>query len=475
MKDPMVTDKQIEGVFQSQKITAQRWKTEPIKNRIDRIKRIKDWVLAHRDDIKEAIYNDFKKPPEEVDLSEVYVVLSEIKHTLAHLKSWAKSKKVPAPFAMLGSQSSVYLEPKGVVLIIAPWNFPFNLTIAPLISALAAGNTAILKPSELTPSCTALMQNMIAELFEESEVYVAAGDKEVAQQLLKLPFDHIFFTGSPRVGQIVMEAAAKNLTSVTLELGGKSPTIIDESADLPEAAERIAWGKFINAGQTCIAPDYIMVHQSVRAEFIDELKTAIQDLFDDQGLGLENSTSFARIVNEGNFQRLSNMLEDAVNGGAKVEFGGEVIDSDLFIAPTVLSNLDANSTVLQEEIFGPLLPVVEYKKLDEVVDYINQRPKPLALYIFASKNSVPEKILQETSSGSAAVNDCVIQFMNPHLPFGGTSTSGFGKSHGQAGFLAFSNEKSILKQRRGITSIKPVYPPYTSLAQKAIEMLIRYF
>ncbi len=462
-------------VFQAQKATSKRWKTEPIDNRINRLKSIRDWVLAHRDEIKEAIYLDFQKPAEEVDLSEVYVVLSEIKHALTNLKAWTKPKKAAAPLAMIGSQSYVQMEPKGVVLIIAPWNFPFNLTIAPLVSALAAGNTAILKPSELTPNCTQLMQKLVGELFNDDEVFIASGDQKVAQELLQLPFDHIFFTGSPRVGKIIMEAASKHLTSVTLELGGKSPVIIDPTADLTDAAEKLAWGKFINAGQTCIAPDYIMAHRSIRSQFIDELRMAIDRLFDDEGLGMERSKAYARVINDHHYQRLSAMIKDAVDHGAQVEYGGETNEAECYIAPTVLSNLDPASKVLQEEIFGPILPVTDYDDLDQAIDYINQRPKPLALYVFSSDKSAQNRILKETSSGSAAVNDCVIQFMNPNLPFGGVSNSGFGKSHGETGFIAFSNQKSVLKQRQGMTSIKPVYPPYTDFAHKAIEMLIRYF
>jgi aldehyde dehydrogenase (NAD+) len=272
-----------------------------------------------------------------------------------------------------------------------------------------------------------------------------------------------------------MEAAAKHLSSATLELGGKSPVIIDASADLTDTAEKIAWGKFINAGQTCIAPDYIMVHQSIRSEFIDELRMAIDRLFDDQGLGMEHSKAYARVVSSDHFQRLSGMIQEAVAQGARIEYGGNTNEAQCYIDPTVLSNPDPASQVLQEEIFGPILPVTEYEDLDKAIEYINQRPKPLALYVFSSKKSTQNKILNETSSGSAAVNDCVIQFMNPNLPFGGVSNSGFGKSHGETGFIAFSNQKSVLKQRQGMTSIKPVYPPYTEFAHKAIEMLIRYF
>lgn len=473
MKKPH--DFNLKEIFQSQQETSIDWRTQSVATRIGRLLKMKDWVNSHKDDIRQAIYADFKKPPEEVDLSEIYVVLSEIKHILKNLERWCKPLKAEAPLALVGSRSYVYYEPKGVCLIIAPWNFPFNLSIAPLASALAAGNTVILKPSELTPNCTRLIETMVQDLFLPSEVAVISGGKEIAQELLKLPFDHIFFTGSPAVGKIVMAAAAENLTSVTLELGGKSPTIIDESADLQDAAEKIAWGKFINCGQTCIAPDYILIHHSVQNQFTDELRLAVDKLFNEEGLGIENSPSYARIINNSHFQRLNGLLTNAIELGANLEIGGATDDNERYLAPTALSKIPENARIMHEEIFGPILPLISYQTLDEAIHYVNSNPKPLALYIFSKSGNSTRKILESTSSGSAAVNDCVIQFMNPHLPFGGVNASGFGKSHGHHGFLSFSNEKSVVKQKTGLTSIKPVYPPYTSLAKNAINILLKYF
>lgn len=465
----------LEKVFKSQKTTSIKWREQDVQTRLKRLIRLQKWVKKHRAEIKEALFQDFKKPPEEVDLSEVYVVLSELKHAISNLQKWARPRKVEAPLALVGSQSLIQYEPKGVCLILAPWNFPFNLTVAPLVSALAAGNTTILKPSELTPHCSQLIAKMVEELFDPSEVAVFQGDKQIAQHLLTLPFDHIFFTGSPAVGKIVMQAAAKNLTSVTLELGGKSPVIIDGTADLADAAEKIAWGKFINCGQTCIAPDYILVQESVEEAFIDELRLAIDRLFDHDGNGIEEGANYARIINEAHFNRLWNMLNQALDQGAILEAGGEAIEDELYIAPTVISRVPKEADLMEQEIFGPILPVITFKELDSAVQRINSYQKPLALYLFSRSESHKHQVLQQTSSGSVAINDCVVQFMNPNLPFGGVNHSGFGKSHGFRGFTAFSNEKAVVKQKVGLTSVKPVYPPYTNLVRNAIDLLLKYF
>ncbi|MDH3708340.1 MAG: aldehyde dehydrogenase family protein [Cyclobacteriaceae bacterium] len=465
----------IKRLFKHQQNTSRLWRQEGPQARLKRLIKLQKWIREHRKDIQDAIYKDFKKPAEEVDLSEVYVVLSELKHAISNLRKWSRPRKVEAPLALVGSQSLIQYEPKGVCLIIAPWNFPFNLSVAPLVSALAAGNTVILKPSELTPNCSQLVENMVLELFEPSEVAVFQGDKHIAQQLLRLPFDHIFFTGSPAVGKIVMKAAAQHLTSVTLELGGKSPVIVDSTADLADTAEKIAWGKFINCGQTCIAPDYLLVDKEVEEELIDELRLAIDRLFDGEGLGIENSTDYARIINREHFDRINMLLEDALDQGAILETGGLSDHTDHYLAPTLISRVPSNSLIMEKEIFGPVLPVLTYEHLEEAISTINERPKPLALYLFSRSQVHKNAVLTQTSSGSVAINDCVVQFMNPYLPFGGTNHSGFGKSHGFRGFQAFSNEKGIVKQKVGLTSVKPVYPPYTNLVRSAIDLLLKYF
>ena len=466
--------KSIVDVFELQKARENELIQSPIEYRIKNLEKLKSWIEENRKAIQDAIYLDFKKPASEVDLSEIYVVLSEIKYALKHIRSWSKPQKVDSVMAMIGSKSYVHYEPKGVCLIIAPWNFPFNLAIGPLVSALAAGNSVIIKPSELSPNCSQLIEDMISDLFKPTEVAVFNGGKGIATELLKLPFDHVFFTGSPKVGAIVMEQAAKHLTSVTLELGGKSPAIVDVTADIEDAAEKLVWGKFINCGQTCIAPDYVLVDEKVEESLLEHMGRIVDKFYNPEGLGIDSSSSYARIIGDRHFDRLNNLLLDAVESGAEIEYGGQLDLKDRFLAPTILSNVSENMRVMQEEIFGPILPVSTYQNSSEVIKTVNSKPKPLALYIFSSSSEFTNTVLQSTSSGSVAINECVLQFMNPGLPFGGIGESGFGKSHGFTGFQAFSNQKSVLRQKTGLTSVKPLYPPYTKLTKKAIDFLLKY-
>jgi len=450
-------------------------RTEKIHSRKEKLRNLKRWILKHRESIHDALYKDFQKPVEETDFTEIYVVLSEIRQALWNLSEWVKPKKVDTPLPLLGTRSVIQYEPKGTCLIMAPWNFPFNLTIGPLVSAIAAGNTAILKPSEMTPHTSALINTMITELFPPEEVSVVEGGIEASKALLALPFDHIFFTGSPKVGKIVMEAAAKNLTSVTLELGGKSPAIVDETASISDAAQKIVAGKFMNNGQTCIAPDYLLVHEKVKEKLIGSIVKETINFYDPEGNGIENSRDYGRLVNDTHFQRIKNMIEDEVAEGAKVEMGGKFDVETRFIAPTLISDVSENSALLREEIFGPVLPLISFTDLDEVLTRINSEQKPLALYFFSRKNARQKKVLNSSSSGTACINECVIQFLNPNLPFGGVNNSGLGKSHGYFGFLAFSNEKAVLRQRVGFTTAKLLAPPYTRFSKMVIGILLRYF
>jgi aldehyde dehydrogenase (NAD+) len=470
----MAASLEIDQVFNSQRSRDNLQQSRLLKTRIEKLTKLRTWIHENREQIQQALFNDFKKPAEEVDLSEIYVVLSEIKHALKHLKAWVKPQKMDTNLALLGSKSYVYHEPRGVCLILAPWNFPFNLTVGPLISAIAAGNNVILKPSELTPNCADLIKTMVVELFQPQEVAVFTGDKEVASKLLALPFDHIFFTGSPRVGKIVMEQAAKHLTSVTLELGGKSPAVVDFSADLEDTAEKLVWGKFLNGGQTCIAPDYLLVDERIEDQLLEHMTRYIDRMYNADGEGIASSSAYARIIDAAHFGRLKGLLDEALKQGAELEFGGNANAEDHFLMPTVISNVAADSPIMQQEIFGPILPVISFQKLSEAIELINQGTKPLALYMFSKSDDFNQKILQQTTSGSVAINDCVVQFMNPNLPFGGVNYSGFGKSHGYSGFQAFSNQKSVLKQKTGLTSVKPLYPPYTDLTNKAIDFLLKY-
>jgi aldehyde dehydrogenase (NAD+) len=462
-------------IFEAQKANVLSLRKEPASARKERLQMLRKWVLDNRAAIQAAAYADFKKNPAEVDGVEVFHVIQEINYALANLDEWMKPKKIDAPLTMLGSRATLQVEPRGVCLIIAPWNYPFSLAIGPLVSALAAGNSAIIKPSELTPNVSALLAEMIKALFPENVVSVFQGGPDVSTQLLACPFDHIFFTGSPAIGKVVMKAAAEHLTSVTLELGGKSPAIVDASVSLKEAAKRIAVAKFINNGQTCIAPDYILVDEKIIEEFTRELIAQTKKLFLEKDETFQTTANYCRIVNDKHFQRLNSLLQEALAKGAKLEFGGPVDPASRFIHPMILSQTPMESRLMEEEIFGPILPIVAYRTLDDALTLVNSKPKPLALYIFSNKRSTQRRILQESSSGGACVNDSAIHFLHHGLPFGGVNHSGIGKSHGHYGFMAFSNEKPVLMQRHGITSISPFYPPYTQVTKRIMNWILKWF
>jgi aldehyde dehydrogenase (NAD+) len=464
--------------FQSQfdalRAQAPKLRREGAAARRQRLRRLADWLTAHRTDIQQALYQDFRKPPAETDVTEIWASLVELKHTIRHLGQWLAPRRVGTPLALMGTKGWVQVEPKGVVLIIAPWNYPFYLAIDPLISAIAAGNAVVIKPAEQTPATSALLCRLCEDLFAPDEVWVAEGGKEVATELLRLPWDHIFFTGSPQIGKIVMRAAAEHLSSVTLELGGKSPAIVDATANLRDAAEKIVWGKFVNAGQTCVAPDYVLVQASVQASLVAEMKKAITRYYNAEGQGVKQSESYARIVNEHHYARLARLLEDAEMRGATVATGGGVDEQQRYIEPTILTDVPASAAVLEEEIFGPILPVIAFDTLADTADYVNARLKPLAQYVFTTSKKNRRYLLDNISAGGAAVNETIIQLAHPELPFGGVGNSGLGKAHGHAGFLAFSNEKSVLQQRIGRTGIKTMYPPYNSGVKRLIGWLLKY-
>ncbi len=465
----------LEQVFERQRKRSLELRHDTIVDRLNRLRKLESWIQAHRERIKEAVHKDFMKPLLEVDTSEIYPVLTELRHTIDHLDQWMRPKKIDATLAYVGTRSEIQYEPKGVCLIIAPWNFPFNLCLGPLVSCIAAGNTAVIKPSELTPNTSRFLKVMMGEIFEQELVAVVEGAADISQALLDFPFDHIFFTGSPAVGKLVMKAASRHLSSVTLELGGKSPTIIDSSANLNDAAKRIAFGKFLNNGQTCIAPDYVLIEESVKEEFVNKLRREIQNMFGDGNEINEQSTSYARIVNAKHFHRVNDLLKDAIERGVKVEQLGPINPETNFMAPVILVDAPSNSKVMEEEIFGPLLPVVSFVKRDRVLEHINQRPKPLAMYIFTKRRPFIEYILQNTSAGGVCINECVLQFTHPNLPFGGVNNSGIGKSHGYHGFLAFSNEKPVLRQKSGWSGPYLLHPPYSSKMKRIVDVLLRWF
>ena len=383
---------------------------------------------------------------------------------MRHLRSWMKGRRVaPAP-ALLGSRSRIAYEPKGVVLIISPWNFPINLSLGPLVSAIAAGNCAIIKPSELTPHSATVMRSILGDLFDEDEVAMVEGDASVATELLRRRWDHIFFTGSPAVGKIVMRAAAEYLTSVTLELGGKSPVIVDRTANLDEAARKIAWGKFLNCGQICIAPDYVLLDESVAAPFTEKLKRAIDSMSGEGARGV--------LVNDRHAARVKSLLDSAVAQGAKVIAGGTAVDRN--IAPTVLGNVAADAPIMQEEIFGPLLPMLTYASREEAYRFIGSREKPLVLYLFSRDRRVVREVFAETRAGGTVVNDTLVHFFQTRLPFGGIGNSGVGKSHGFFGFEAFSNPRGVLEQPTRFSIVQLVYPPYTKFRQWLIDFTLKW-
>ncbi len=439
----------------------------PLKSRRKKLKLLKNWILANRSAIQDAVFQDLQKPALETDINEIFVVLTEIRTALRKLDSWAADRPIPSSLAYFGTGAYVHHEPKGACLIIAPWNYPFQLAVAPMVSALAAGNTIILKPSEVADSTSELIQRMCNDLFESDEVKVIQGGVEETTSLLQLPFDHIFFTGSPQVGKIVMQAAGKNLASVTLELGGKSPTIVDKSANIKDAAEKISWGKWQNAGQVCIAPDYLFVHEDVKDRLVQELKTAVNKIYG-------KDENYGGIINKHHFRRVKGIMEDALEKGATIEFGGETDETNLRFAPTLLSNANLEARILDEEIFGPIIPILTYRELDDAIEFINQKPKPLALYVFSKSQRNIKKIQSATSSGMLTINDTVLQFGHPHLPIGGVNNSGIGKSHGHAGFIAFTNEKAVLKQPSSLTVIKTIYPPYSKIKKLTVDFMIKY-
>lgn len=464
-----ITQTSIQEVFDSQKKHIHKLKHSSASERIAKLKKLENLINSHQQEIEEALFKDLRKNATETYITEILSVVSELHHAVKHLKSWVQPKKMGQSLALLGTTAYIHHEPKGVALIISPWNYPFNLAINPLISAIAAGCCVIVKPSELAPHTATVIRKILAELAPSQEIAVIEGGVEVSTELLALPFDHIFFTGSPAIGKVVMKAASQHLTSVTLELGGKSPAVVDETADLQDAAEKLVWGKFVNAGQTCIAPDYVLVRTEVKAKFIEILQNQIEKVYNETQLGVEKSDSLARIINDRNFNRLVGLLNDAVEKGAKVVYGGKHIASEKYIAPTLLTDVTPEMKVMQEEIFGTLLPIIGYKNSDDALDFIAKHDKPLAMYIFSRDNTKIEKYIQNSTAGGTCINDCLIHISHPDLPFGGVNNSGIGKSHGLAGFLEFTNQRSVLKQRTGFTAIKLIYPPYTDKVKKVVS------
>lgn len=456
---------------------ANRWRVAngTAAERRAKLARLRDAILAHREVACEAMWADFRKHRVEVELTEIQPTLAELADARAHVARWMRPRRAGTPWLLAGTRSEVRYEARGVTLIMAPWNYPFTLLLSPLVAAVAAGNTAILRPSEKVPRTAAVLASIVRQAFPEEEAAcLTEPGVELANALLTFPFDHIFFTGSTRVGRRVMAAAAEHLATVTLELGGKSPLVVDESADLTHAARRTAWGKFVNAGQTCVAPDYVLVHESRAADFVAALTRAIGEFYGETEEARQASPDFARAIDDAAFRRLAALLEESVAAGARVAVGGRTDARDRYVAPTVLTGVEWDSPAMREEIFGPILPVLTYRTLDEVVERISAAGKPLALYLFSRREEAVRRVLRETSSGGAAVNDVVIHLANPNLPFGGVGESGQGSYHGWYGFRTFSHERSVLRQGRASLAAA-FHPPYGPRTRRLLGLVGRLF
>ncbi|MBU3180824.1 aldehyde dehydrogenase [Clostridium psychrophilum] len=438
--------------------------TRNMDYRISALKKLKSVIKKYEKEIINALYRDLGKSEFEAYGTEIGFVLDSIGNFIKHLKNWAKTKKVTTPLHQFSSKGYIMYEPYGTVLIIGPFNYPFQLLIEPLVGAIAAGNCAILKPSESTPTVSSLVKKIIEETFEKKYIQVVEGERETTSVFINLDFDYIFFTGSVPVGKIIMKAAAENLVPVTLELGGKSPVIVDKTANLEIAAKRILWGKLVNAGQTCIAPDYILVHKDVKEDFIEKLKSTVVSFY---GEDASKSIDYGRIVNSRQFERLSAILDKDEN---KIIYGGHSNAGALYIEPTIIDKVNWKDAVMQDEIFGPIMPILEYEDLEKVIAMVNDRPKPLSLYVFTEDKNVEAAVLNRVSFGGGCVNDTIFHVASSNMPFGGVGNSGMGSYHGKDSFETFSHRKSILKKNTSI-DIKLIFPPYGNRAKLIRKIL----
>ena len=459
-------EQEIQELLNAQKQYFATGITQSYDFRITQLKNLKQTILKYESELTQALYADLGKSSFESYTSEIGFILSSITHTLRHLHQWIKPEKKKTPISLFLTKSQVIKQPYGCVYIIGPYNYPFQLLIEPLVGAIAAGNCAVLSPSELTPNVSAVTMKIIAEVFPKNYVCCVDGGIENNTLLLNSKFDYIFFTGSVGVGKIVMQAAAKQLIPVTLELGGKSPVIIDKSANLRVACERILWGKLMNAGQTCVAPDYVFVPQEIKNEFLEQLKVVLKEFY---GEDAKQSKDFGRIVNERHMQRLKLILE---KDSESILVGGSVDEAQRYVEPTILCPKNFDAACMQEELFGPILPVISYQNLSDALSYIRSNPKPLALYIFSENQQVTEQIIQQTASGGVSVNDTISHIINPNLPFGGVGTSGMGNYHGEYSFRTFSHHRSVLKKPTRF-KLSLIHPPYTDKKLKNVKMALK--
>lgn len=455
----------VSEILNTQRIFFRSGKTRDLQFIRSCLKKLKAEIIDHEDAIFEALQKDFKKPPFESYLSELGIVISEIDLVIKHLNKWSRPKRVRPSLLNFPSQDYIYSEPYGAVLVIAPWNYPFQLSIAPLVAAIAAGNTVVLKPSELTEHTSELVEMIISKVFEEDHVSVVQGDAVVATKLLAERWDYIFFTGSVQVGKIVATAAAKYLTPVTLELGGKSPCVIDDNINVKLVAKRIVWGKFLNAGQTCIAPDFLLVNSKIKPSLIEALKNEIKTVY---GEDPERSPDLARIINGKNLDRLSNLLKEET-----IIYGGQINIETNYLAPTLIDEPRLNGALMNHEIFGPILPILSYDSDSDIDNIIMNIEKPLAFYVFSNDRQFSKKMIDTYSFGGGAINDTLVHFGNHRLPFGGVGESGMGAYHGRLGFETFRHNKAIVKKGNWI-DIPIRYAPYSGKLG-ALKSLLKWF
>lgn len=469
---PDTPEEEIYRIYQLQKAHIPEAGKTGFRERLSKLKKLKKTIILHRKEFQQAMYADYNKPAPEVDIAETFVLLNELGHAIRQLKSWTSKHYVPTPWYLTGADSYIHYEPKGHALVLSPWNFPIHLTLMPLIYSYAAGNVTLIKPSEYTPYSVEVVKKIIRSVFDEKEACVVEGGVAVGQYLLTLRFNHIFFTGSPSVGKIVMKAAAEHLSSVTLELGGKSPLIIDETADLDLACSFAATTKFLNSGQYCISPDYVFVHESVKDQFVREFIRQLEFKF---GKNEEDwlTRDYCLMVNGRHLARVKAILDDALAHGARLEYGGHVNPEKELISPTILSGAREGMKILEEEIFGPILLLRTYRELNEVIQTINRGETPLSLYLFSRSLKTKKRIRKEVQAGTMCINTMAVHYYNYNLPFGGHNSSGIGQSHGFWSFCEFSNAKAVMNQWSPVNGIKLVLPPFTKFKKILIDWLIR--
>jgi aldehyde dehydrogenase (NAD+) len=461
-------DSQLERLRKrAQEKRAEGWKPRQLK-----LRAMRHAFVNRRRQLQEALAADLNRPALETDLLEYLPTLGELDRAIANIRRWSKPGKVLTPLALIGARSEIVPQPKGLCLILSPWNYPASLSLAPLVSCIAAGNTAVLKPSEFTPATNGYLRELIADVFDADEVAVIEGGPEVAGGLLAQPFGHIFFTGSPQVGRLVMAAAAKQPVSVTLELGGKSPALVLKSANIADAARKIVWGKFVNSGQTCIAPDYVLVEEPIAGKLKEALAQRINEVYRVETTEGRPGNDYTAIVTARHTARLLEIIEDARKKGATILTGGKGDSTQRFVAPTLMSGITAEMRAGQEEIFGPILPVMPVKDLDAAIAHVNASPPPLASYIFSKDKAATGRFIAEAPAGGTCVNHTLIHFANEKLPFGGIGPSGIGRSHGKAGFESFSNMRAVMRDR--VSPTRLFFPPYTGRGRALMSAFLTF-